>query len=173
MPRVVVIRNETDLESLTGKLLRSRVSEAQARSAAESLARLNPHIADVTKLAPGMVVLVPDSPTFNESASEPAAGGAVDDLHKLVRGGLVAAATRMKAANSERATERAEVVNAQKTAAVKKAMEADPHLKEQLEEAAKSAKAAQQDAAQAEKTMAGMVEGAESELAALAKLLGG
>ena len=78
----------------------------------------------------------------------------------------------MRASNAERADERAEVANVQKLAAVKKAAESDPQLKQQLDDAAKAAKAAQLEAAQAEKALDTMLSGATTELTALSKLLG-
>jgi hypothetical protein len=172
MPRVLVIKQETDLQTLSGTLLGAKVSDAQARTAIDAFRTLNPHVADVKSIKPGTVVLVPDSPQFKDSASQPAAGDAIDDFAKLVKTGLADAAGRMRAANTARAEERAEVANVAKLAAFKKAIDADPELKAQVADAAKAAKAAQQEAAQAEKTLDAMQKDAATELAALAKLLG-
>lgn len=173
MPRVVVIKQETDVETLVSStLVSAKASDAQASAAIDAFKILNPHLADVKSIKPGAVVLVPDSPRFKESASTPVAAGALDDMQKLVRAGLTGAGARMRASNAERADERAEVANVQKLAAVKKAAESDPQLKQQLDDAAKAAKAAQQEAAQAEKALDTMLSGATTELTALSKLLG-
>ena len=172
MPRVVVIREATDIQTLGGSMLGARVSGAQATNAIDALKTLNPHIANVKNIKAGTVLLVPDSPHFKESASAPALEGPLDDLQKLVRGGLTAAAARMKAANAARAEELSEVAGLQKLAAVKRAMESDPELKEQLGDAARTAKAAQAEATKAETALDTMLEGATTELGDLAKLLG-
>jgi hypothetical protein len=171
MPRLVVIRKESDLKALTGQLLSARLNDAQAASAVDSLQVLNPHV-DLAQLEPGTVLLVPDGPSFKDSASEPASGDAVGDFQKLVRNGVSAAATRLKDANAARADQRAEVTNVQKTAAIKKLAESDPDLKAQLDEAVKASKAAQQEAAQAEKTVSSILDSSKAELAALSKLIG-
>jgi hypothetical protein len=172
MPRLVVIKQEMNIATLTSSLLSAKVSDAQASTATDALKTLNPHLADLKSIKPGTVVLVPDSPNFKDSASTPAAEGTLDDFSKLVKTGISDAADRMRAANAARAEERAEVVNVQKLAAVKKAAESDPQLKQQLDDAAKAAKAAQQEAAQAEKALDTMLSGATTELTALSKLLG-
>jgi hypothetical protein len=172
MPRVVVIKQETDIQTIGSSLLGARTSSAQATNAIEALKTLNPHVADVKNIKPGTVLLVPDSPHFKASASVPASAGTLDDLQKLTRGGLTAAAARMKAADTARANELSELAGLQKLAAVKRAIDSDPQLKEQLGDAAKAAKAAQQEAAKAEAALDTMLKGATSELNELAKLLG-
>jgi hypothetical protein len=172
MPRVVVIKQETDVETLRSTLLSARVSDAQAASAMEDFRTLNPHVAELTSLKPGTIVLVPDSPRFKASASASVAADPTDDLQKLVSASISAAAHRVTAANAARAEERAELANAQKLSAVKKAAENDPQLREQLADAAKASKAAQQENAQAEKALDLMLDGAHNELTALSKLMG-
>jgi hypothetical protein len=172
MPRVVVIKQETDLEALGATLLSAKASGAQAASAMNDFRALNPHVADLKTLAPGTVVLVPDAPQFKPSASESVAADPVDEFQKLVRASLTAAARRVGAANAARADERTELANVQKLAAVKKAVEADPELRDQLANASAAAKAAQQEGARADKALDMMLNGASSELAAISKLLG-
>lgn len=172
MPRLVVIKQETDIKTLSGTLLAARTSDAQAATATDALKTLNPHLADVKSIKPGTVVLVPDSPHFKASASTPAAADTLDDFGKLMKSGITSAGDRMRAANATRAEERAEVTNILKTAAFKKTVESDPALKQQLGDAAKEAKAEQQEAAQAEKAVEAMLKGVSTELAALSKLLG-
>lgn len=172
MPRVVVIKQQTDVEALRSTLLSARASDAQAATAMEDFRALNPHVAELKSLKPGMIVLVPDSPQFKASASTSVAAEPSDDLQKLVRASITAAAHRVTAANAARAEERAELANAQKLSAVKKAAESDPQLREQLADAAKASKTAQQENAQAEKALDVMLNGANSELAALLKLVG-
>ena len=172
MPRVVVIKETTDIQTLGGSMLGAKVSGVQATNAIDALKTLNPHVADVKNIKAGTVLLVPDSPYFKESASAPVSAGPLDDFQKLVRGGITAAAARMKAASAARAEELSQVAGLQKLAAVKKAMESDPELKEQLGDASRTAKAAQAEAAKAETALDAMLEGATIELRGLAKLLG-
>ena len=172
MPRLVVVKQETDIRTLSNSLLSSAVSSTQAASATDALKTLNPHLAGVQTIKPGTVLLVPDSPNFDESASAPATGNAVDDFTKLLKTGLSEAAERMRSANAARAAQRAEVASIQKLAAVKKVVETDPELKAQLSDATKEAKTEQQEAAEAEKAVDTMLKGATAELAALSKLLG-
>lgn len=172
MPRLVVIKQETDIQTLSSTLLSAKLSDAQAASATDALKTLNPHLADVKSLKPGTVLLVPDSPQFKVTATTPAAGGTLDDFGKLLKTGLSDAGDRLKAANAARAEEIAEVASVQKLAAFKKVIETDAELKAQLGDATKDAKTEQQEAAQAEKAMDTMLKGAAAELAALTKLLG-
>jgi hypothetical protein len=167
-----VIKQETDLQALGASLLSAKASDTQAAAAMNDFRTLNPHVADLKTLKPGTVVLVPDAPQFKPSASDPVTADPVDEFQKLVRASLTGAARRVTAANAARADERTELANVQKLSAVKKAIESDPELRGQLADAAAAAKTAQQDGARAEKALDMMLQGANTELTALSKLLG-
>src|SRR5580765_853083 len=92
MPRLVVIKQETDIKTLSSTLLSARASDAQAATATDALKTLNPHLADVKSIKPGTVVLVPDSPALKDSASAPVAEGPLDDFSKLMKTGISDAA---------------------------------------------------------------------------------
>ena len=163
--RMLVISQDTDLDTLRTKLLTGRIAGAKAESALQSLQDLNPH-ADLKKLAPGTVLLVPETASFKSSASRSVAGGAFDEFQQLVRSDLASAAGKLKPANEARAADNAE------GAAVKRLIDADPELKQQLEEAVKAFKTDQEEGAKAEQTLEGATKGALAELATLNKLLG-
>jgi hypothetical protein len=171
---MLVIKNDTDLQTLRTSLMSGRLSAAQAASALEELQALNPHVPlkEANAIPANTVLLVPDAPSFKTSATESVAGGPLEALQKLVRDDLAAAAKRLKAGNAARASQRAEVLSVHKSAAFKKIVERDPELKQQVDDAVKVLKEDQQQATQAEETLEAAMEGTRAELASLAKLLG-
>jgi hypothetical protein len=172
MPRLFVVGRDADFQTVTGKLLTSRASTGpQADSALAALQALNPHV-DLKKLRAGTVLLVPDSPSFKASATDPVAGEALDGFAQLVKNGFAAAAADLKTGNETRNAQRNDVAAAIKSAAVKRLIDADPDLRQQVDEALKAAKDDQVQAAQAEQQVDAATKGALTELASLAKLLG-
>ena len=171
MPRVFVVKEDTDLQALGTVLLRAGLSDARAGSAREALRAMNRHV-DPDRIVAGMVLLVPDEPGFNTSATEPVARDPLAAFRQIMRTELTAAAKKLKAGNEARAEEHAEVTSVEKAAAFKKIVAADPVLKQQLEDAAKAFKIDQQEAVQSEQALDAATKGALAELASLAKLLG-
>jgi hypothetical protein len=169
--RMLVIKQDADLESLSSHLLSVRLGSSQAKSALESLRALNPH-ADFTKLSAGTVLLVPDEPTFKASASDSVPGKALADFEQLVHDGLNSATERLKAGKAARAAERADVTAVFKTAAVKRLLESDAELKQQVADATKGFKEDQQAAEQAEHALTVASKAASAALAAVRKVLG-
>jgi hypothetical protein len=169
--RMIVIKQETDLQGLSSKLLSARLTSDKAHSALQSLQALNPHV-DLKKVASGTVLLVPDAPGFKVSASDSVPGNALADFQQLVENNLDAAAARLKAGNAERDARRADVAAVLKVPAVQRLIETDPDFKQQLEDATRAAKQDQQREAQAGQTLDAAAKGALTELAAVAKLLG-
>ena len=168
--RMLIIKSDTDVQALSDQLFKAKLSGAQSEAALARLQTLNPH-ADLTKLRPGTVLLVPDAPTFKVSASNPVHGSAFNDFQKLVRDYLNQAATNMKAGNRARAEERDEVSAALKTSAVKRAADSDPELMSQVKEATTSFKQDQQQDKGAEQTVDNAGKAALAKLAELGKLL--
>jgi hypothetical protein len=152
-------------------LLSARLSSGQADSALAALQALNPH-ADFKKLRAGTVLLVPDAPSFKASASDSVAGETFDGFQQLVRSALGSATENLKAGNLERAGERDEVIEVTKRAAVKRIIDADAELKQQVTDATKAFKEDQQQAEQAEQDLAAASKAALAKLAELKKLLG-
>jgi len=170
MPRVFVIKDERDRQALSKSLLTARLTDTQADSALADLQAANPHL-NLQELSVGAVLLVPDAPSFDASASESVAGGALESFQQLVRSELGAAAKKLRESNAARAGQRADVAAVQKTAAFKRIVEKDDLLKQQLEEATKALKEDQQRAEQAEQTLDAAAKGAMEELSSLSKLL--
>jgi hypothetical protein len=168
---MLVITQDTDLDTLRTKLLSGRIAGAKAESALQSLQDLNPH-ADLKKLAPGTVLLVPETASFKSSASRSVGGGVLDEFQQLVRSDFASAAGKLKAANEARAADNAEVSAVLRIAAVKRIIDADPELKQQLDDAVKAFKTDQEEGAKAEQTLEAATKGALAELATLSKLLG-
>ena len=145
--RMIVIKEDTDLEALSGTLLRARLGASKTDAALESLKALNPHV--VGRLRPGSVVLVPDEPSFKPSVTDPVANETFEDFRKLVHDDLLAAAKKLKTGNAARAAERAEVTATVKGAAGKRLIESDAELKQQVADATKAIKEEQQHDEQA------------------------
>jgi hypothetical protein len=167
---MLVIKQDTNLETLRDQLLVKRVSEDKAATAIDSLQKLNPHV-DLKKLTPGTVLLVPETTSFKLSASDPMANDVVGEFQQLVRSGFEAAAAKLKNANDAGSAADAEVAAVLKTAAVKRILESDAELKEQAEEALNGFKEDQEQGEQAAQSLERAAKGALAELAALSKLL--
>jgi hypothetical protein len=168
---MIVIKQDSDLQALSARLLTAQAAGEKTDSALRSLQALNPHV-DLKKVAAGTVLLVPDAPGFNAAASDPVPGSALDEFQQFVRTGLDAAAATLKAGNGHREAQRADVAAVLKTAAVQRIITTDPDLKQQLDEATKATKQDQEQEAKAEQALAAAVKGAQAELATIAKLLG-
>lgn len=169
--RILVIRQDTNLQDLVGRLINGRRSTDGIDSALDSLQALNPH-ADLRNLRAGTVLLVPDTPSFKVSATDPVHQEALNEFLKLVRTGLSGATEKMKAGNAARAAERAEVTAVLKTAGLKRILESDDDLKQQVADVVMAFKEDQQQADEAELALTAAGKGALSALAALDKLLG-
>jgi hypothetical protein len=169
--RMLVIKEATDLSALRSRLLNARLSGEQASAALANLQALNPH-ADLSAVGAGTVLFVPDAPGFKASGSMSVAEDAFGEFQKFVRGALGDAAKRLKDGNAAQAEERDQVAAALRTAAVKRALESDPALKEQIAEASRTFKQEQQRGEQAEEALAEAGKAALAKLTALGKLLG-
>lgn len=169
--RMLVIKQESDLQSLKARLLDTKLSSDKADAAMQSLQALNPHL-DMKKLTPGAILLIPDEPGFKAEATSAVAGEPIDELQQLVRSGVDSATAKLEHGNEARAAQRVELTAALKTAAVKRAIDSDPQLKQQAEDAAKASKADEEQSAKALQTLQAAGKGMQAELAKLAKLLG-
>jgi hypothetical protein len=169
--RMIVIKQETDLQGLSARLLSARLASNKAHSALEALQALNPHV-NLKKVAAGTVLLVPDAPGFKAAASDPVPANALADFQQLVQTGLGAAAAKLKTGNADRDARRADVTAVLKLPAVQRIVATDPDVRQQLDEAVKAVKNDQQREAEAVQTLDTATKGALAELAAVAKLLG-
>ena len=169
--RMLVIKTDTDLQALSSRLLTAGLSSTQAKSALERLQALNPHI-DPRYLRAGTIILVPDASSFDASVTESVSGETFKDVEQTVKRALDAAAEHLKAANTARARDREEVIEAIKQPAVKGIIDADAQLKQQVTDATKGFEEEQQQAEQAEQELAAASKAALAKLAELSKVLG-
>jgi len=166
--RMIVIKQATDLPALGARLLGAGAAH---EGALQGLQRLNPHV-DFGRLEPGTVLLVPDQPGLCAGESRSVSGEAFDAFEEQVNASVNAAVARVRSGHEALAAQRQEVAALLKSAAVRRLIESDPDLKQELDAAAQVFKQDQQQAKEAEKTMQLLQEQAKAELAALAKLLG-
>ena len=164
--RVKVINSRSDLDELG-----SAVNKEQAAKRIEQIQRLNPHL-DVKNIKRGTVVLVPDAPGERDAESRSVQGDAFADLRTQVNTALEASRARVRRGHAALNDSAKEVTAVLKSAAVKRALEAQPDLKEQAEAATRVFKQDATDAKAAEQTLKEMGDRFEQELEALAKLLG-
>lgn len=157
--RMLVIKEETNAEALSARLLDGRLSATQGEAALASLQQLNPH-ADLENIQAGTVLFVPDAPAFNAAASEPIVSDALQVLERLATIGLGAAADRMKAAAAARTAEGAEVSKTLRSAAFRRVVEKDPELGREVESATAAIKEQKEAADRNVATVAEAVKGA-------------
>jgi hypothetical protein len=169
--RMVVIKQDTDLEALKGNLLKARTAAGQADSAFAALQKLNPH-ADFTKLSPGQVLLVPDLPAFKVTASDPVLGGALDQFRQVISDGLDQTATSLKAAHAADDAVRADVTTAFNTPGLKRLIDSDAALKQQVADVTKTFQQDQDQAKQAATDLSSASTAALAKLTQLSKLMG-
>lgn len=169
--RIFVIKEETDLEGLSSKLLRQRTSQANAVAAIERVKAANPHL-DFTRIGAGTVLLVPDSPEFKDAASASLGGETFADFAKHLDTSLKTSGTRVKQGFEVLAADRTSVAAVLRVAAVKKIVDADPELQKQLLAADAQFKQDQKNATAAQALLEQTQKTALEELANLQKLLG-
>jgi hypothetical protein len=167
--RMFVIKQATDLNGVGTQLLRRTSGEGGA-GALERLQALNPHV-DFRKLSAGTVLLVPDSPEIKPSASRTLGEKPVDALLEDLSHGLKEQAMHVKSAFKSQEDDRAAVASAIKTAAVKRIVESDPQLRDQLKAALQQSNDDRKQAEQTLEQIVGMQELAVGELARLQKLV--
>lgn len=135
--RMLVIKQDTDVEALAGSLLSARLGDSQGAAALARLQALNPHV-DFRRLRAGTVLLVPSERAFKASASDSVAGQALAGFTETVQTALNAAVERTRAGLESRATERTDVQAVFRLAAVKRLLDSDPELKQFATDASKS-----------------------------------
>jgi hypothetical protein len=167
--RMFVIKQATDLQGVSTQLLRRAAGEGGA-GALERLRALNPHV-DFRKLAAGTVLLVPDTPEIKPAASDTLAAGPVESLLGDIQSGLKASIGRMRAGFKSQDEDRSAVAAALKTAAVRRIVDSEPSLREQLKAAEQQSSEDRKKAEQTVAQLAEMQKLATKELARLQKLL--
>jgi hypothetical protein len=169
--RMLVIDEETDLRTLRTRLVDGRVAEDRAEAALRNLQALNPHV-DLARLPAGTVLLVPESNEFKPSASDSPGESSRDELRDIVRSGFQELSARLKSGNEGQNAEAEATTAIAKSRSVKKILEADPELDEQVRAALVRFKEERSEAEEAERALETMIEGTLAELASLEKLVG-
>src|SRR6266540_243048 len=62
MPQLAIFKGEKSLDDLAARLFRVNGGTQARKQATEALVRANPHLANLDRLPPGSVVVVPDTP---------------------------------------------------------------------------------------------------------------
>ncbi|MBB4842908.1 hypothetical protein HNP55_001423 [Paucibacter oligotrophus] len=150
--RFIQLHKAADLQALTKKISGNAATLAQAQ-------KLNPHL-DLNKLAPGSVLLLPDSAELGDGKA--LATDSWDDFQARATSSLSALNQRARSQVETLKTERQGLTTLFKSAALKRLQDADPALKKQLDAAGEQASADQKAA-----------ETAAAQLEEMQKLLGG
>lgn len=165
--RTIVVDKETNLQSIAKQL--SGQVETRA-GALEKLAELNPHV-DGRRIEPGTILLVPEGAGFvdaeSTSLSSQSFGGVRQELIEAVD----ATAARLLASHDSLLEESKQIAALLRSAAMNRAIEADPDLKALVEDATVVQKADQQQAKDAKRFASALREQVEAEFDTLAKLL--
>lgn len=173
--RTFIVGEDTKMQAVGDKLLLANLSNVKSDAALKALEALNPH-ADLTQLAPGTVLFVPDMPGFKVSASGSTVDAPFATLQGLLEASLKAALDDAVAENSRRAAEQADLANAfgddalKKLAATDKATGNEVNLR--IAAIGKNFEADRQQGAQAEKSIAAIGKAAIAKLAELKKQFG-
>lgn len=170
MRTFIVEKGTHSLESLSTLLLGNKASSA---SAVDQLKSLNPHVDFKKMIKPGTVLLIPDVPGLRGAAGSSVTGDAFAELREQMLASVDAAASRLRGSYEARLNEQKGVVVVLKSAAVKRAIKADPDLKPQIEAATQVFKQDQQQAKAADEALKALQQQTAAELARLAKTLDG
>ena len=168
--RMLTIKNDTDLQGLSSLLVDARLSSARSDAALDALQAANPH-ADLKNLRAGTVLFVPEQPGLKASATASAPGGAFADFQQMARSALGQAAENIKTASAARADDLAAVIAATKSAALRRLLDSDRDLAKQVADETKTLEQDQEQAKQAEQTLAQASRAALAILAELGKRL--
>lgn len=169
--RTLVITKAADRQTVLNRVVAGKANAAQTKAALQELQQLNPHL-DINNLKPGAVILIPDAPNFNATEGDPVGSGTFEDFQQLVRSGLSDAAERLRSGDAARAADRSEVTATLKSPAIKRLLDSDQDLRQQIAEATKSFKEEQAQEDQDEKAVAASAKAVLAELAELGKVLG-
>jgi hypothetical protein len=168
--RLIVIKQNTDLQGLGSALLKAGSGAASQQAALQRVQALNPH-ADLGKLSAGTVLLVPDSPYVDTGSTRSLGGDAFDGFAADVAAGLAAVAQRIRAAADAVTADRTAVAAVVKTAAVKRLVDSDAVLAKQLADADARSRLELTQAQDGAKAVDAMQKAAAADLARLGPLL--
>jgi len=168
--RMIVVKAPT-----TAQDLRTRLGRTDPGRTLDDIAVLNPHI-DLRAIEPGTVLLIPEpagnAPATPADDSTPVQEQPFEELRDQILGAISQTHTRARAGYESLAAQAKDATAVLKSAAVKRAMDADPTLKPQVEAAASVFKQDAANAKAADQTLKDMQKQIAEELGALQKLLG-
>ena len=118
------------------------------------------------------MLLIPDAPNTATGDTTPVEETPFDELRDQIVGAIDGTAARVRAGYDALAAQTKDTTAALKSAPVKRAMEVDPTLKEQVDAAAAVFKQDTANAKTADQTLKALQKQAAAELSALQKLLG-
>ena len=108
MPRILKVKKERNLRSLTARLVRADASPAETKRAEKAIKAANPHI-DFERLKPDTVVIVPDVPEIPDVPSEHVAADLLAVLEEQLFSGLEAVKKSAAEGEKRRASERSKL----------------------------------------------------------------
>jgi hypothetical protein len=167
--RLIVIEQPTNLPTLAETLLRKGTPPDTVASTLDRVKALNPHV-DPTHIGAGTVLVLPDAPAIAGNVGHSPGRDAFKDFSTDVAAGFTAAARVVSASVDAVAANRAAVAAALKPAGVRRLIESDPALKQQVDSVAAQFDVEKRQAADAVKQFESLRKQATGELAVLAKL---
>ena len=176
--RLIVIDQASDLQTALNARLLKKPAGGKGKAGANEVSqatldqvkRLNPHV-DFQRIEAGTVLLLPDSHGLNDKDSQSLAGNSFEDFVAHASEGFKAVAQRMRISADALAADHAAVNATLKIAAVKRQIESDPLLKNQLDEANSEFTDAQKKTQEAAGQVEAMQKDVNAELEALRKML--
>ena len=169
--QLFIVQEDTTWPALGARLAQPGMPAAATLA---KLRALNPHL-DKTRLVAGSMLLLPTvltPPGSMAETTQSVGGSAFDGFSAEVNNGLGQAAQRVRAGASAVAADRASVSGALRAAAAKRVLDADPQLKQQVQDADAQFKADQTRTENAALQVEALQAQAREALAALARLVG-
>jgi hypothetical protein len=170
--RVYFTERTMNAAELRAQLLSARLAKGGSDAALDALRAMNPHIADFDAIPAGTTLLVPQAPGFKISATSSTMGDLLDALRARLVESIDSATQDAKRGGEARGAEREAVAAAMRVAAVKRAIDADAELKEQVAQALAQMDADRKSEEQSLEALGETAKAALAEVDALRKLFG-
>jgi phage tail protein X len=146
MPQLAIFKGEKNLDELTARVFRVQRGGAQARQASDALLRANPHLADLSRVPPGAVVVVPDTPhDVNAGELLSPAGPAASDPVRAVGEQVTAVTSTLGAAFADAAAQADSRLKLLKDRSLTAAAARNPELAQRLAKISEATSAALKD----------------------------
>lgn len=165
--RMTVINQNTDLTTLGVRLFST---DTARESTLAGLQRLNPHV-DFTRIEPGTVILVPDQAGLRDGESASVGGTAYDAFAAQALSSVEDSAARVRAGHTNRLAQQKELATLLKSPSLRRLLESDPDLKNELDAVQQLFKDDQQAAKDADAMLKLLQEQLALELAGLGELI--